>query len=376
MQWDTLGGNFNANQVSSMIYYQNKLFVAGGFHSANGGSTICNGIAYWNNNHWEALNQAFLNNGHPHQMRKMNSLLYVTGAFDSVNTILSADAVIWNDTDWISMGVQNAYHGGLGQANDIAYFNNEFYLAGNFHDSAFTVFDFCKWNGNLWERVDTNLSGNFASLAIYHNELYLAGAFIGGAPGINIVKYDGTNFTSVGGDIQGTQVNRLKVINDKLFAVGLFTSAGGVPACNIAIWDGSNWSALSSDFFDYDINDIEIYNNQLFVAGAFQHINGVPINFIAIYTGDLGIKDLNEPALDFYLTPNPSNTSITISISNSLIEDVLMTTTDALCKKQLHVFIPKQTIRKELDISELAAGVYFVTLESESGKVTKKFIVH
>lgn len=71
--------------------------------------------------------------------------------------------------------------------------------------------------------------------------------------------------------------------------------------------------------------------------------------------------------------PNPAISAITINypvIGNSFHLKI----TDALGKKQRVVNLSPKTHRTELDISQLSSGVYFLTLESEQGCMTRKFI--
>ncbi len=82
--------------------------------------------------------------------------------------------------------------------------------------------------------------------------LYLGGDFsvAGSEVASNIVKWDGSNWHSVGeGSENGVNgpVYGLTYINNKLFAGGSFTKAGSLSANGIAYWDGTSWQTLGQD---------------------------------------------------------------------------------------------------------------------------------
>jgi hypothetical protein len=122
------------------------------------------------------------------------------------------------------------------------------------------------------------------------------------------------------------------------------------------------------------IFDIQFNNGELYIAGGFTNIDTVQVNNIAKYTGPLTTGDFSKPSLNFYFTPNPSNSFISLSFSSPLSEDAVLTTTDATGKKQFQVFIPKQTAKKEIDVSELVQGIYMLTLQTLNGNTTRKLV--
>jgi hypothetical protein len=86
------------------------------------------------------------------------------------------------------------------------------------------------------------------------------------------------------------------------------------------------------------------------------------------------VSDYFTSYLNFSLYPNPSKYFINVSFSSPLSEDALLISIDLMGKRQFRVFIPRQTAKKEIDISELSSGIYFLTLETRTGSVTKKLV--
>ena len=90
-----------------------------------------------------------------------------------------------------------------------------------------------------------------------------------------------------------------------------------------------------------------------------------------ISTTVTGVTDLGFRNADFGLSPNPSNNSITVNMDESMIGSNL-TITDITGREVLHSAV---LIRNpQFAIRNLSAGVYFVTLENEHGKATKKLV--
>ncbi len=368
--WDTLNGGMYPQIGRFCTRFNGELYCFGLFTKSNGiNGIVTNGMATWNGSSWDSVCSGFNPLG-PADYLIDNNLLYITGTFATANNTLSSSIVAWDGTNFIPMGIP---HAAINNGGSPTIFNGNLYMAGSFADSSYSLYHLAYWDGTQWHQVSTTIDGYFLSMAVYHGELYLSGWGITG-PGNNIIKYDGTNFTGVGGDLDG-YAYKMKIIDDRLFVVGSFYTAGGIfcPS-HMAIWDGISWSPFTNDTFSSGVGDFEIYNDELYVTGGFITINSDTVGCIAKYTGPLTTADFAKPSLNFYLSHNPSNSFLNVSLSSPLMDDAVLITIDARGREQFRILIPRQTMRKELDISELAAGIYFVTLESENGRVTKKFI--
>ncbi len=117
-----------------------------------------------------------------------------------------------------------------------------------------------KWNGSAWVSVGGGIdNANVFALASYRDPatgrqaLYAGGSFTGagGQAAAGIAMWNGVAWSSVGSGISaGGWIYSLSVFDDgtghgpRLFASGEFTTAGGVPAERVAAWDGSQWTGL------------------------------------------------------------------------------------------------------------------------------------
>ena len=93
--------------------------------------------------------------------------------------------------------------------------------------------------------------------------------------------------------------------------------------------------------------------------------------FIANYSGtETGVEEMiGNKELDIY--PNPAGSSITLSFPS--YKNNIITITN-LTGKQVDSFNLQNATFKTIDVSQLAEGVYFVTLKSDEGVVTKKMV--
>jgi hypothetical protein len=74
---------------------------------------------------------------------------------------------------------------------------------------------------------------------------------------------------------------------------------------------------------------------------------------------------------ELVLTPNPTSTTLTLTIPKPINTNITITN---LTGKQVATYNLQNTTTKTIDVSHLAVGVYFVTLKSDEGVVTKKLV--
>ena len=101
---------------------------------------------------------------------------------------------------------------------------------------------------------------------------------------------------------------------------------------------------------------------------------------IMLYTengGTVGINDLSPRKNNINIFPNPSNNITNINFDFDFeLEDqvsISISSISGLEIKQIQLGI-KKTGNYELNCAEFTPGIYFVTLKTDSGKLTKKLI--
>jgi len=137
--------------------------------------------------------------------------------------------------------------------------------------------------------------------------------------------------------------------------------------------NGTNWIPQNIGFPTY------ILNGGVFGFGgifALAKLNG---NLFAATDSGIWTRPLSEinelkiinTISSFQLSPNPTNSTFTISIPKLINTNVSITN---LTGKQVATYNLQNTTTKTIDVSNLAEGVYFVTLKSDEGVVTKKMV--
>ncbi|MFN3309226.1 MAG: hypothetical protein ACK44E_08470, partial [Anaerolineales bacterium] len=90
-----------------------------------------------------------------------------------------------------------------------------------------------------------NLTRTVHSLAFDQNALYIGEGF--GSGDKHIRRWDGQNWQSIAGNVDGPVLALLSDENGNLYAGGYFTRTGTCNSCKrVARWNGSNWSAVGS----------------------------------------------------------------------------------------------------------------------------------
>ena len=227
-----------------------------------------------------------------------------------------------------------------------------------------------------------------------------------------ITQDGGANWDNVSSSLPNRWVTKVLAskINSNRFYVTLSGYRYGADEGHVylALDNGSSWVDLSTSLPDIPVNDIvQADNGSLYLAtdvGVFGSANGgttwepLGVNIPNVVVTDLHIHedssylyaatygrsiykiDLSQIILDnnsnidssnWLIFPNPASEYVTIQ-SQSSIEGKI-SVFNQLGAQLLSENISGNT--KELHISNLPKGLYFVTISSENRKVTKKLIV-
>jgi len=366
--WGTCAG-----PVDGIGLYHNNLIAGGAWITVD--TLPITQLAQWNGIHWDSVPGWIHWGGSnvPFRFLVHNNDLYIAGNFSKQGNNLSCvDLAKWDGAIWtgFTTGI-----GGTGTGIvALCVYDNKVYYGGYFLGASNSIN-----NLGYLDSIgvhDAGFTGYYVNaLAVYHNELYVGGYFFTsqGCAGNYIMRWDGTAWYDVGGGMSGagnSEVQCLAVYNDYLYAGGFFTYAGGVLSPGIASWDGVSWHALNTD--SILVYDMAFYKNELYVAADYRY------KFFAKYTGVLpsGINENSATLSSFSLSPNPATNQLAISsrppdksgaIRSIFIYDVLGQTVSSFS-------LAKDEVKKEIDISWLAKGVYFVVLQTEEGRVAGRFI--
>lgn len=280
--WLALGTGIVQQLVTSMEWYNGKLYSGGQFGTA-GGSPASN-IACWNGSTWSALGSGIASPCNINSMTVYNNELYVGGWITTAGGLSMKNIARWNGTAWSTVG---AGIESTGQVYSMAVYNGALYVAGNFWNvSGVPAYSMARWNGSSWSvtgigvgMANPSSPGVVYSMIVYNGQLYAGGNFAWAGNTGNLInglaRWNGSSWSPVGTGLSNGYVTGLTIHNGELIVCGHFTSIGGVTALNIAKWNGSSWSALGSgtpEVLDSKQNGNHLmcsYNNDLFAMGRF-----------------------------------------------------------------------------------------------------------
>lgn len=354
-QWQPLGTgliSLSTTQAANMMLIDSanqNLYVSGKFDRA-GGFSVDN-IARWNGTQWYSMGSEFEDTP-VGTLIFFNNELYAGSYLDPEHGIGPMGK--WNGSNWVPYPFDPSVIPFITSISDFAIFQNELYACGFVH---YSVLDgrkglVAKYDGVTWHVLKGGLYGNGGdALLVYNNELYVSGEFwlADSMPVSNIAKWDGTQWSDVGGGINqrvycmeeyngslyaggynnniykwngtlweqfastNSSIATLKSYNGDLYAGGYFTTINNDPINKIAKWDGSQWNRIASGTFNNEdssglyngINDIEIFQGNLHAVGWFTEIDSVQANSIARWQIVSGIKN-TSPIGCFRISPNPA----------------------------------------------------------------------
>lgn len=139
------------------------------------------------------------------------------------------------------------------------------------------------------------------------SDLYVGGSFTnaGGVAGMNVARWDGTNWHALGEGIPTLgvcdngctyPVTSLAILGGQLFAGGGFTTSSGLSYTKteglLACWNGLSWSNVAAGPWAVDSNGgfptlhvwaLASTSDSLYVGGNFSSVDGLPSYGLAIW---------------------------------------------------------------------------------------------
>ena len=229
---DTINYNitYNSNhECSDIIKVNNKFFVAGLFSVI--GNINASSISKFENGIWSAF-PSLGNSPNVTSMVYFNNELYIGGNIDSpLNDICKFDG-----SNWVQLGT--GLTGGFTVINKMIEFNGKLIVGGLMQSANGDPGDgVAAWDGAQWTPMSNNLYGQVFDMAIYNGELYAAGAInltTDTASFIGLVKWDGNTWITVDSAYFDGSIHSLSVLGGSMFIGGFFEHINGAPFLNLA----------------------------------------------------------------------------------------------------------------------------------------------
>jgi hypothetical protein len=385
--WDTLPNKLNGS-VGSLCKYKGKLYVSGVFYPA---PFNCPNIGFmsWDGVKWDSVGIGFWYGGgvtYGPSMKIMNGDLYFYGAFDSIMNLSASSIVKFDGTNWTSFNfpVKDKFIRG------IEYYDGELYAIGSFVNlNGNPNMDFIvKYNGTNWVSVP---GANFQdaisveSICAYKGELYVGGYFMKsqGCPGNGIAKLNSTGWHEVNGGFSymgfpNSICRQMDVKKGILYLQGDFDHLGSFPAKGLVTYDGIKFCTLDTTL-STGFGPIEIFNNKIILGRTINFgVNNQDtlwrmaqqnkFTFDTCQTYAIGVNEiLSKDYIKIY--PNPVSNILHIESEQYFEAGTQIEITNCLGQ-----VVFKSLFKKELDVSRLNSGCYFILISNEREKLNYKFI--
>ncbi len=265
--------------------------------------------------------------------------MYITGAFNSVNSGIvelpnSRGIVRWDGVE-VTTVPGSPFTGGFDFMYAMELFDGKLAVGGGGGDGTAQKPTLALLDGTTWTRYTNEFAGLVApvilALQTFQGDLYFAGRFETYDADLNdpnnplvesrnIMKFDGTNFSSVGGGVFRatsivSQVLCMEVFDDgsgeKLYVGGRFDRLGsntGAVSPAVARWDGNAWETMSGfPQAGREVRDFEVVDGVLYAVGNFDNTGDgtVVCRKFAKWTGsaweevgdgfDISVPNANNP---------------------------------------------------------------------------------
>ncbi len=303
--WSDVGGSVNGS-VSALAFNGTDLYAGGKFSLA--GAVNATNIARWNGSSWSALGSGTSDS--VTAVGVVGTDVYVGGSFISAGAVSARGIAKWDGAVWSALG------SGMNDiVGHIVVRGTNLYVGGNFTQADNLIVNHvARWDGNSWSGLGppgtiNGLSFFSRAVAAGGGNVYAGGFFTGAGKvrASRIARWDGTNWSPLGGGIKGTNegngtvISAIAVSGSNVYVGGVFTNAGGVGANSIARWNGASWSALGAGI-PGSVQAIAVRGKDVFAGGNFtMDLGGGTATNIAHWDGSTWLA---LPGLSFAGTSN------------------------------------------------------------------------
>jgi hypothetical protein len=405
------GGYFHFPPLVAALTVHNGSLIAGGIFRA-AGNADANFVARWDGAEWSALDEGF-GGGLPARVLALTAnsqnQLVAAGAFTSASGVPANGIAFWTGDKW------EPYRGtGMNwEINSLILHEDRLVAGGGFTTAGGTeALHIARWGDQAWEPLGDGLPNEVRAMARFHNDLYAGASRWNGSSWINDIQTNGPIYA-------------LTVHRGVLVIGGEFSQIGGRHAWNIAAWPDESalptylrsfqaWRegqrAMLAWEIDAPLADLVFHVWRQEPGTSMQLVNDIPLTGRQSYT--LADPEAEPDATTYWLQqtaddgsthmiastllpaapalpsrpslapnyPNPFNPQTTLTYLLPRTGQVRLAIYD-LIGRPLIVLVDGFAAAGEHTASwdgrdrrgaEVASGVYFARLETDTGVLTRK----
>jgi len=365
--WHKMGDGVNG-QVNAITKFDSKIFVAGAFDSASG--IAAKNVAYWDGSTWHS---AGCIDGVVNDLTVFEGVLYAAGNFKSCGTDLGKNFAQWNGTKWTTIaGIE-------GIINTLEGFKDYLVLGGKFdYDTDLNV-NAIKWNPtSSFLQFDNKINREVMDFESYKDTLHVVCKRQLLSDTLNLIQILSNNewepfYKSVTKylgfrNADSLSFNSICVEKSAINFGGYFSFFKGMTG-------GSNLISFDNYWINVDstVNKMVLFKNELILGGKFKtgmeytpyggtkiEVNGITKRL----RWKLDIPENFSKETTFKIYPNPIRSGGLLHIENTF--GATNYSVSSLDGKQFSR--GKMDNKNEIQLPQLATGIYFLEIQNPSGK--------
>ena len=391
-QWEPVGSGIKHNSpviawetgVHLLENYNGQLIAGGYFYNLDG---LLIHMVQWDGNDWiKVKDTSWAGNG-VNSSTYYQGELYLGGQIGFISIIGNNDGCVarWdgNELNLTGPNITNIPDNHESGVHALAASNGKLYAGGNFwmpwpHISYAKGHNIAAWDGTQWDTLPERLNGPVTAMAHYNGALYVGGEFTkaGNKPMLNMTRWDGNEWSYTGADFLGYGHSlRMTVYDRKLYVSGWArTATGDTLGPGILTYDGTNWEVALDNFTS--VEKLRVIDSVLYAVGTFDSMAGLDANSVAAYRSptvsiDKELSERNEVKI----FPNPINEQLFLQIPSSLLNERPFFRIRDILGKEIRSF-PVRHPMTHYSLSFLPAGAYLVEVYSSYNTFRKIIYKH
>jgi hypothetical protein len=318
--------------------------------------------------------------------RAANGDLYMGGDFTTAGGVAASRVARWNGTSWSALGA--------GLNGDVLALavdgSGNVYAGGQFTTAGGVAANYvARWNGTAWNALGTGM-GPGTSTAVYalavdgSGAVYAGGYFTtaGGVAANYVARWNGAAWSALGTGTNNTVLALAVDGSGTVYAGGFFNAAGGVAANRVARWNGTAWGTLGTGLNGGGVLVLAVPStstSRLYAGGGFMTVGdgSKATARFGIYTNAVptGTAPANLSA-QVAVYPNPATKAVFVELPAALSHQAATAElVDALGRVVRAYALPAGRAAHSLPLTDVAAGIYTLRLNTAAGRVGHKLVV-
>ena len=370
--------------------------VAGGYFQHMAGVPSSH-VAAWDGKHWLKLGTGV--DDLVASLAVYKDRLIAGGDFSKASGVLASRIAEWDGQSWHPLGLGLSSPSGYSFVSDLQVYGNDLYVAGLFESAGGRVArGIASWNGETWSTVGSGLGfkdniPRVFSAAIWNGRLvvYAHLESVDGAPTNNLALWNGAEWRPVAPPFDGI-VSEIGTYEGRLVVGGLVSGAGTGEqqhSTYVLQYDGARWYRMGAGLSSGNratwafpnVMAIATWKGSLFFGGYFFAAGDEISPYFARWDGER--FGLLVPNVALQVMPNPVKRVATLqwfSASPGPLRLRLFDVRGRLVASLREGYAPgglgsRQWVPTNQDGAPLAAGAYFMRIETPAGWAKRKICV-